>query len=308
MKTLSLSLLALLLLTPALTAAAPVDTATADGQALRECGNQYLAAYNQGNAVALAALWAPEGQYANLSTGLELKGRAEIEKHMATLFAAKQQGKLTATTDHVRIVSPTTAIIRGVSEITRDNLPPQSTTYTVVYVKQDGQWLIGRMTDDLSEAAAAGAAELKQLEWMVGSWTYEGENEVRVETTVEWTDQQHFLQRTFRVFQGQVEGPTSTELITFDPLTNELISYVTNSDGSYGQATWEHDGNRWVVRQVGTLAGGESFSATEIFRFVNDNAFVWQSTDRLVDGQREPDTREVLVARTGSIDTTSDAN
>ena len=308
MKTLSLSLLALLLLTPSFAGAGPASTIADEEQTIRENVVKYVNAYNRGDAAEIATLFASDAVFVNLATGAEWKGRAELEKQLTALFASKKQGNLTITSDAIRVVSPTVALQRGIARVTRDGMPPQESVFAVVNVKRDGQWLMSRATDDLTEAAAAGADQLKELGWMVGSWMYEGANEIRVETTVQWVDGKNFLQRTFRVFQGQEAGPTGTELIAFDPASNSLHSYVTNSDGSHGEGVWTRNGDRWVVEQTATLANGETFSATETYRFVNDNAYVWQATNRKVAGQREPDTREVLVARTSSIDTTTDAD
>ncbi|MCE9553520.1 MAG: SgcJ/EcaC family oxidoreductase [Planctomycetes bacterium] len=308
MKTLSLSLLALLLLTPSFAGAEPASTTANDEQTIRENVAKYVDAFNRGDAAAIGELFASDAVFVNLATGAEWKGRPELEKQLTALFATKKQGILTITSDAIRVVSPTIALQRGIARVTRDDMPPQESVFAVVNVKRDGQWLMSRATDDLTEAAAAGSDQLKELGWMVGSWMYEGENEIRVETTVQWVDGKNFLQRTSRVFQGKEAGPTGTELIAFDPASNSLHSYVTNSDGSHGEGVWTQNGDRWVVEQTAVLANGEKFSATETYRFVNDNAYVWQATNRVVAGQREPDTREVLVARTGSIDTTSDAD
>jgi len=307
MKSFSLSLLALLTLSPSLLAAKPAATVAQEEQAVRAAGEQFAEAFNRGDAAAVAAHYAPDAVFVNLATGAKWQGRQEIEKQLAQQFANSPKVKLTLKNEAVRVVSPQLALARGIVTETHADTPPQETAFAVVYEKQDGKWLLTRATQDLVEAAAAGADQLKQLGWMVGTWMYEGDDAVRVETTVEWVDNQNFLQRTFRVFQGQEAGPTGTELITFDPAGNQLRSYITNSDGSHGEGVWNVNGDRWVVEETGTLANGEKFSATETYRFVNDNAYVWQSTDRVEGGQSLPDTREVLVARMGTIDTTTDA-
>ena len=311
MKMLRLSLIALFLSVSftlgATSALAAESTPQADQQALRGLLDKYTEAYNSGNATAAADLWTADAVFNHHVAGAMLKGRPEIEKYLAGLFAGEQRGTLSIAIGDSQLVAPSVAVLSTVGTLKEAGLPPQDTTGTVVAVRRNGQWLMDRVSVDLAASADVGADELAKLGWMVGSWMYEAENQLRVETTAQWTPNRQFLSRSFRVFRGNEVLLTGTELIGFDRAKQTISSCDYNSDGSHGDAVWTKNGNTWSARQTGILANGDTYTAVNIIRYVNDNAFVFQATNRVLNGRAEPDTREVLVARTGTIDTTSDA-
>lgn len=62
------------------------DTNAADEAAVRAVADSYVAAYNRGDAKALAEFWSETGEYVSPS-GEKLKGRENIEKEFQSFFA-----------------------------------------------------------------------------------------------------------------------------------------------------------------------------------------------------------------------------
>ena len=81
------------------------------------------------------------------------------------------------TEDARRFLSPTTAIEVGRTIITPagDAGVPETTRFTVVYVKVDGQWLQSAVRDEVSHDLTP-HDRLKEPEWMVGQWINESQD------------------------------------------------------------------------------------------------------------------------------------
>src|SRR5512140_2885667 len=89
---------------------AEADRQAADEAAIRKAVESYVAAFNQGDAKALAAMWSPEAVYTNPVSDEQVVGRAKIEEQFAGIFADAKKVKLEAKTDSSRFVSPNVAV------------------------------------------------------------------------------------------------------------------------------------------------------------------------------------------------------
>ena len=127
---------------------AEADRQAADEAAIRKAVESYVAAFNQGDAKALAAMWSPEAVYTNPLSGEQVVGREAIEQQFAAIFADAKGAKLEAKTDSVQFVSPSVGIEHGTAKVMVPDQAPEETEYTAVYVKRDDQWLLDRVTEE----------------------------------------------------------------------------------------------------------------------------------------------------------------
>ncbi|GAG12971.1 unnamed protein product, partial [marine sediment metagenome] len=74
------------LLIPLAASAQDASTPTAEEAEIREAGEKYVAAFNERDAEALAALWSPDAVYTNRMTGEQVVGREAIEEQFVALF------------------------------------------------------------------------------------------------------------------------------------------------------------------------------------------------------------------------------
>src|SRR6516162_11616487 len=81
----------------------------ADEKALREFHRQFVAAYNKGDAEAVAAFYAPDADFVGIR-GDTYHGRAEIEKRTANFFAQNKGAKLNSSFGSLRFITPDVAI------------------------------------------------------------------------------------------------------------------------------------------------------------------------------------------------------
>src|SRR5918994_7981426 len=111
----------LVLIVLALAVESPIALAeqAADEAAIRKNAEAYVAAYNQHDAKALAAMWSPDAVYLDPSTGDEAVGQQEIEKAFAETLAEFKDAKLEVNVESVRFVSPNVAVENGTVRIIR---------------------------------------------------------------------------------------------------------------------------------------------------------------------------------------------
>src|SRR5262249_12360474 len=124
----------------------------ADEAAIRKSDAAYVEAYNKEDAKALAALWSPEAVYVDPETGEEAVGRDAIEKEFAETFAAIKDAKLEIEPSAIKFLSPNVAVESGTARVISPGAEPDESTYTALFVKRDGNWLLDRVTEDETEA------------------------------------------------------------------------------------------------------------------------------------------------------------
>src|SRR5262249_20389430 len=114
----------------------------ADEKALRELHQAFLAAFNKGDAETVAAMYAPDANLLRLD-GQMVNGLAELKKGLADIFAHPNRPKLESPFGSVRFITPDVAIAdRPSGLMPAPKGGPSKVHATVVYVKQDGKWLM----------------------------------------------------------------------------------------------------------------------------------------------------------------------
>lgn len=275
---------------------AEADRQAADKAAIRKAVESYVAAFNQGDAKALAAKWAPEAVYTNPLSGEQVVGREAIEQQFAAIFAEAKGAKLQAATNSIGFVSPNVAVEQGTAKVIRPDQAPEESEYTAVYVKREGQWLLDRVTEEDMPVVASHYEQLKDLEWMIGRWVDE-DDQATVVTECNWTRNNNFLTRSFTVQIRDRIDMAGMQVIGWDPAAKQIRSWVFDSDGAFGQGTWKKKDNRWYIQQSGVLPDGRKSSSVNIITFVDDSTCTLQSVNRTVDGELLPNVEEVKITK-----------
>ena len=120
---------------------------SADEAAINEVVEGYFAALNKGDVEGYAAYFTENGVRA-IGTNIAV-GRANIEKAVSEAFAGGVQ--VTFTRHATRLLSPTTAIVHGATEVTSATPPTNGhTIYTLV--KEGNEWLIAAVQNGAAPA------------------------------------------------------------------------------------------------------------------------------------------------------------
>ncbi len=265
-----------------------------DAKAIRKLGQDYVAAYEKGDAKACASFWTNEGEFIG-EDGHVTEGRAAIEKSYADLFAKKEVRKLEMEVTSIRFPSADTAVLE--STLRRKNAEGEvvaSSWNHALLVREGGQWKVAMVREwdrDISHDT-----KLADLTWLIGKWTA-STKEKEVTITYEWNDKKTFIHGNFSVKEAGKVVETGTQMIGKDNSVGLIRSWVFNSDGGFGGGNWYRDGNKWTVDTAGVLPDGREATGTTIYVKLNANEFTWQSVDRTLAGESMPDTPPIKVVR-----------
>jgi uncharacterized protein (TIGR02246 family) len=286
-----------ILLSAAAGSAQPPKVNQKEGDVIFKNAQAFADAFHKGDAKALATFWVADGDYTD-QTGRHLKGRAAIEKAFAGLFAENKGLKLRINSETLRFLTPDVAVEDGVTEVLPpDGAPPSRARYTIVHVKESGQWRLGSVRE-AAFAAPTNYEHLRGLEWAVGDWADEAAKGDVARVSFAWSENQGFLISQFTTTFKNIAIGGGTQWIGWDPRAKHLRSWTFDTDGGFGEGTWATEGdNKWVITTKAVLQDGKQVVATNILTRVDADTFTWQSRNRSVDGNVLPDTKEIRMKR-----------
>lgn len=267
-----------------------------DEQAIRQAAEQFINAYDQGDAKMIGSLFTEDAEFVD-ERGNVFQGRAAIEESMTLFFAENPGCKLEQTIDTIRFISPGIAVEDGHSTISHPEFSDAlSSRYTTVYVKQNDKWIAASVRDHAPRDRKQHRSQLKQLDWLLGSWVDEADDSI-INFTCQSVDNGNFLIRDFTVLISGKEVMNGTQRIGWDPLTGKLRTWIFDSEGSYGEGLWYQDGDEWSLKCTGVMPDGQSASSTSIYTIINDHTITWQTVDHEIAGIRQPDSKIYTIVR-----------
>jgi uncharacterized protein (TIGR02246 family) len=270
--------------------------AAADEAAIQQSVAEYVQAFNARNAAALAEKWTAGAVYIDRGTGEQVVGRAAIAGQFTELFKAQPELKLAVSVESIRFLSPSVAIEEGTARFWLPKGEPDEVEYTAVHVKHDDRWLLDRVTDAAKVSAPSHHEQLKSLDWMVGGWIDDAEG-ATIETQCNWSKNQNFLIRSFKVAVGDRIEMAGMQVVGWDPSAKTIRSWTFDSDGGFAEATWTQKKDRWFVRNIGVLADGQKASMLNVIKPIDADSFTWQTIERTVGGELLPNIDEVTIRR-----------
>src|SRR5262245_3343708 len=132
----------------------------------------FIAAFNRGDARAVAAFWMPDAEYTD-QVGRQTRGREAIQKLYEKVFAARKGAKLNVIVTSTKLVAPDVAREEGINEVTpADGGPGTAAHFSAVLVKKDGEWYIESVHESVVHPPS-NAEHFEDLEWLLGDWTGE---------------------------------------------------------------------------------------------------------------------------------------
>ncbi len=281
-------------------AAAAVPEASADEKAIHQLIDEVEKAYNAADAKALAGLFTEDAELVSDDGGVThggvTHGRAAIEELFVAAFEAKPGAKMSIEVNSIRSIGPGLVVEDGTTTVTAapGELPERS-RYTCVHTKQDGKWRMASARD-IAPIAPSNVERLQQLEWLIGEWVDESPDTV-VSSTYRWSDDGNFIINEFSAKIGGRPAMAGTQRFGWDPLANQIRSWVFDSTGGYGEGLWTRDGDRWVIKLRNVTSDGQVGTATNVLKRIDKDRWGWQSYDRMVGGELSPEIEQVIVVR-----------
>ena len=265
----------------------------------------YTKAYQEKDAAALAAFWSESGQFVSPTSGETVSGRKAIENQYAEMFADAGDSALEVDVESVRFITDDVAVEEGIAKVIYPGELPSESRYRVIHIKQDGKWLIDSIRETVLPPAAADVEEnpasasggkMEALGWMIGDWIDGGDGSA-IYFSCSWGMGNKFIKREFSVaIEDRVEMD-GIEVIGWDPSEEIYRSWVFDSEGGFGSATWTRDGDTWIKRMTGTTSSGKKAFAAHRIEKIDDDSYRFSSHGRELDGQLLPNIDAVTVVR-----------
>ncbi|QGJ69344.1 SgcJ/EcaC family oxidoreductase [Planctomycetales bacterium 10988] len=280
-------------------------TLSAEEAEVRQALREYIEAFNNKDLTALSSSWTEQGTHHDRDSGEQTKGREAIVGDIAEYLKLTPDCKLTGTIESIHFVQPDVASIKGQTIMEETEGEPIEAGFSAIMVQTEGKWMIDSV-EEFSLEEESNEHPLADLAWLVGTWVEESE-ETKVSTTFQWTSSEAFLLRSFVVEQGEMVVQQGTQVIGWDPRSQEIRSWTFHSDGSFGDAVWLQSKNQWVINTSQTLASGEAASGTYLLKAVDNDTLSIQLIAHTIEGEPQPTSDPVTAIRvstaTSSVET-----
>lgn len=262
-----------------------------DEQTIRNITVAYANAFNQADANALAALWAPDGEYIDQTATL-INGRDEIQHAFANFFENNKGQKLNIKIDKLGFANDDLAFEMGSSVVTSPDGKSRTTQFSANYAKRNGQWML-LSVHELPEKAPSNYDKLKSLEWLIGNWTTrnpanENQDATVVAVSCYWSANQNFLIREFSCATGGKITNLGTQRIGWHAPTKTIRSWSFDFKGGSVMGVWKADEKKWIINTEEALNDGQELTSIEILSHGPNDEQVWDVTDQMIGEQAFP--------------------
>lgn len=265
--------------------------------AIRATADDFVKAFNRGDAKAVAALWTPNGTVAD-DRGEIFKGRKAIEDQYAALFKAYPGAKMVVAVRSIDFPAPSMAVEDGTAQVVGPQAgPPVVSGYTAVHVCQDGKWLMASVRET-TVPLASNYGRLQDLGWLIGTWEAKREG-TTVRATFRWIANRSFIERNTTVSRDGIQTTSGVQFIGWDPQAGRFRSWSFDASGGYGTSLWTPTPEGMRGQSSGVMPDGTPTSSQEMLIRApgEDNVFGWRSFDRSVGDATLPDTGETVLDR-----------
>jgi uncharacterized protein (TIGR02246 family) len=269
-----------------------------DRLALEKLSKAMIQAFDHRDAAAIAANWTDEGEFVH-NDGEPIRGRTEIQKGYAEFFNTLQgKPKLEIQSDSLRFPSADTAVTDTTLRLKDDEGEIVACgRQNTLAVREDGQWKIAIVREWDRDTALD--ANLKDLDWLVGTWQAATE-ERQVTITYEWDANKAFLRGKFSISEGGKVSESGTQIIGNDNAKRVIRAWVFQADGGFGDEVWSREGKKWSVDVHAVRADGKVLTATNIYIQVAPDTVTWQAVNQTLDGVPITDTPPLKVTKQNS--------
>jgi len=286
--------LACVLVGPAPTRADDQDTTRREE--VHNTAAAFVEAFKAGDAKAVAAFWAEDGDYTDLS-GRTISGRAAIADDFAHLFAENKGLTLRIEVGSVRFPTADTAVESGVTSVlSPDGGLPNRACYTNLLVKTGGKWLLSSVRES-PYVPPNNYEHLRPLEWLIGEWAQDVKEGHAARVMFEWTPDLNYMIASRAVVVGGVPLDNGSQRIGWDPASKLIRSWSFETDGSFGQGAWTQNGDTWVNTVSSVLRAGSLMTSTTVVTRTGPDTLTFQTKDQQMDGKPVPDSPVITMVR-----------
>jgi uncharacterized protein (TIGR02246 family) len=267
----------------------------ADEKAIRASAEEFVTAFNKGDAKQIGALWTPDCEYVD-ETGRIFKGRDAIEKEYAAFFAANPGLKMETSISSVKIMGGLSAVEDGTAIVKNANgVIISQASYTAIHLKDGDTWLMASVRERAIPSLSK-RPDFEHLEWLIGDWSAARDSRT-LDFRFKWIADKKFIELSYSVRDKDAPARSGIQIIGRDPSSGHVISWTFDSAGGYGQGQWRLLKKGVVIESRGIMPDGALSASSDIVSRIDGDSFSWQSVNRMVAGQRLNNQEPVLLKR-----------
>jgi uncharacterized protein (TIGR02246 family) len=156
--------------------------------------------------------------------------------------------------------------------------------YLCVWTKVDDNWKVASVREFADDPPPTPHELLEPLSWLVGDWVSEGGDSI-VHISYRWSDDGNFLVGDYKVTANGQTAMDSVQRLGWDPLRQQVRSWLFDSDGGYGEGEWTALEDGYLIRSSAVMPDGSIGSANLEARKLSDSQFTLKGTNRIVAGE-----------------------
>jgi len=267
-----------------------------DEAGLRKAVDAYGAALQAGDIEAIKAFWSPDADYVD-EEGKKIKGRDAILNLYRDNIAEIKASKVVVKIKNLRFLTPDVAVMDGVVETTAKDGDTDVDNFSTVWTRSSGKWVMSsarNLPETSEEMAERGLTEIK---WLIGDWVAES-GALKINLKIRSALGNKFLHMEFAI-QSANQKFDVVQFLGWDPTQGAVRTWTFDSRGGFGEGVWERTASVWQGETEAVMPTGQISTAVTFLRMAGPDSFVWQATEREVDGQPIPD-NEVKYTRVKS--------
>lgn len=281
---------------PALETPEASPAASDHTEAIRQVSQNLVDAFNRKQADDLVALFLPDAELID-DAGNTHRGHEGIKDVFTRFIELFPDAKMDLNIETVRLAAGELAIENGRRTVsTASDEKTAANSYTMVYVKRDGDWKIAVAREVPDDPQPTAHDQLQPLAWLEGEWVDE-DAEAAIAITCDWDKSGNFLLLDFVAKRSGEVVMESRQRIGWDPLAKSVRSWVFDSDGGFGEGRWTVVDKKWIIKSTAVLPDGTTGSATIFIEPISEDRFLMKGFDRVLGDTVEPDFEATIVRK-----------
>lgn len=259
----------------------------ADPATIQAASETFVQAFNDAKPDEIVSLFLPQGELID-DAGNIYKGKEELQNLFTQYFAKFPDAKLSLSIESIRLIGDDIAIEEGTRYVTTKDDASAQMRYVAVRTWRDGKWYFASVQEFNDEPVPTSGERLAALSWLEGDWVSEGA-ESAIKISYRWADDGNFLLGDFLATRAGEVVMKSTHRLAWDPFTQNVRSWLFESDGGHAEGTWTQIDDAWIVKSSATFPDATIGSATVTITRQGENQFTMVGTERTIAGGRLDD-------------------
>ncbi len=263
---------------------------------LKDRTHDYQDAFNNQDTKKIANFFSNDGLFINPETGKEIHGKEEIQKALEAYFKEIGDAKIEVKINSIVFPRKDEAVEIGTFNIKQNDQVSLESAFKSYLKNNNGTWLIDEIRNISITDAPSQYEHLKELDWLIGQWV-DADDDVEIHSSFTWDKHKNFIYDKFSIVTEGTLELEGTQIIGWDPIKKVIRSWIFDSDGGFGEATWTKNTNKWVVETAQTLSDASRASSISIYTPIDANSFTWASQGREVGGILLPDVDPITIVK-----------